>query len=234
MLSSDCRYLILPLVPLCSSQLCCLPVIARRTHQQIVLWSRWSRLVNILPVYQRIYSNLTGSKLDAVGHQRQTRAHRGSFAFVCVLSRLYIPLTHPIHLFIIQRTGVHSVADVFCLGCNERLGWFYHKAADHLQKYKEGTYILFEYISSTILLNFTRKIPSRAGEACKGKCVDLGRLILKLRSCTYVTQIERTTVAHLYICSCCGPGLDGPVTCFIPPPQLYQHGPRSAWRGGKM
>ena len=46
---------------------------------------------------------------------------------------------------ITQRTGVHSVADVFCLGCNERLGWFYHKAADHLQKYKEGTYLLFEY-----------------------------------------------------------------------------------------
>jgi hypothetical protein len=30
------------------------------------------------------------------------------------------------------------VADVFCVGCNERLGWFYHKAADPSQKYKEG------------------------------------------------------------------------------------------------
>jgi len=39
-------------------------------------------------------------------------------------------------------TGVHSVADVFCLGCDERLGWFYHKAADHLQKYKEGKFLL--------------------------------------------------------------------------------------------
>ncbi|KAK2461335.1 hypothetical protein APHAL10511_006862 [Amanita phalloides] len=39
-------------------------------------------------------------------------------------------------------TGVHSVADVFCLGCNDRLGWFYHKAADSSQKYKEGKYLL--------------------------------------------------------------------------------------------
>jgi hypothetical protein len=36
------------------------------------------------------------------------------------------------------RTGVHTVADVFCLGCNDRVGWFYHKASDHTQKYKEG------------------------------------------------------------------------------------------------
>ncbi|KAF9446219.1 yippee-domain-containing protein [Macrolepiota fuliginosa MF-IS2] len=39
-------------------------------------------------------------------------------------------------------TGVHTVADVFCLGCNERVGWFYHKAADYSQKYKEGKYLL--------------------------------------------------------------------------------------------
>ncbi|KZT29136.1 yippee-domain-containing protein [Neolentinus lepideus HHB14362 ss-1] len=39
-------------------------------------------------------------------------------------------------------TGVHTVADVFCMGCNERLGWFYHKAADQSQKYKEGKYLL--------------------------------------------------------------------------------------------
>ncbi|KAF8187488.1 yippee-domain-containing protein [Pholiota molesta] len=39
-------------------------------------------------------------------------------------------------------TGVHTVADVFCLGCNERIGWFYHKAVDQTQKYKEGKYLL--------------------------------------------------------------------------------------------
>ncbi|KAF7315659.1 Protein yippee-like [Mycena indigotica] len=39
-------------------------------------------------------------------------------------------------------TGVHTVADVFCKGCNERIGWFYHKASDYSQKYKEGKYLL--------------------------------------------------------------------------------------------
>ena len=41
-------------------------------------------------------------------------------------------------LTVLNRTGVHTVADVFCLGCNDRLGWFYHKATDPSQKYKEG------------------------------------------------------------------------------------------------
>ncbi|RPD78731.1 yippee-domain-containing protein [Lentinus tigrinus ALCF2SS1-7] len=39
-------------------------------------------------------------------------------------------------------TGVHTVADVYCMGCNERMGWYYHKASDHTQKYKEGKYLL--------------------------------------------------------------------------------------------
>jgi len=39
-------------------------------------------------------------------------------------------------------TGVHTVADVFCLGCNERMGWYYLKASDSSQKYKEGKYLL--------------------------------------------------------------------------------------------
>lgn len=37
-----------------------------------------------------------------------------------------------------HRTGVHTVADVFCLGCDDRIGWYYHKASDYSQKYKEG------------------------------------------------------------------------------------------------
>ncbi|KAI0675393.1 yippee-domain-containing protein [Trametes maxima] len=39
-------------------------------------------------------------------------------------------------------TGVHTVADVYCMGCNDRMGWYYHKASDHTQKYKEGKYLL--------------------------------------------------------------------------------------------
>jgi Yippee zinc-binding/DNA-binding /Mis18, centromere assembly len=37
-----------------------------------------------------------------------------------------------------ESTGVHTVADIFCVGCGDRLGWFYHKASDQSQKYKEG------------------------------------------------------------------------------------------------
>lgn len=39
-------------------------------------------------------------------------------------------------------TGNHTVADVYCLGCDDRLGWFYHKASESSQKYKEGKYLL--------------------------------------------------------------------------------------------
>ncbi|KAI0268731.1 yippee zinc-binding/DNA-binding /Mis18, centromere assembly-domain-containing protein [Gloeopeniophorella convolvens] len=39
-------------------------------------------------------------------------------------------------------TGVHTVADVFCVGCGDRVGWYYHKASDQSQKYKEGKYLL--------------------------------------------------------------------------------------------
>ncbi|KZW00191.1 yippee-domain-containing protein [Exidia glandulosa HHB12029] len=35
-------------------------------------------------------------------------------------------------------TGVHTVCDVFCTGCDERVGWYYVKASDEGQKYKEG------------------------------------------------------------------------------------------------
>ncbi|KAI0028032.1 yippee zinc-binding/DNA-binding /Mis18, centromere assembly-domain-containing protein [Vararia minispora EC-137] len=39
-------------------------------------------------------------------------------------------------------TGVHTVADVFCVGCGDRVGWYYYKASDQSQKYKEGKYLL--------------------------------------------------------------------------------------------
>ena len=38
----------------------------------------------------------------------------------------------------VLRTGVHTVADVHCLGCNDRIGWYYLKASSQPQKYKEG------------------------------------------------------------------------------------------------
>lgn len=36
---------------------------------------------------------------------------------------------------------MHTVADVFCVGCNDRLGWYYVKASDPSQKYKEGNIV---------------------------------------------------------------------------------------------
>lgn len=39
-------------------------------------------------------------------------------------------------------TGLHTVADIFCMDCEETLGWKYEKAYEDSQKYKEGKYIL--------------------------------------------------------------------------------------------
>lgn len=39
-------------------------------------------------------------------------------------------------------TGLHTVADICCLQCQEVLGWKYEKAYEESQKYKEGKYIL--------------------------------------------------------------------------------------------
>jgi hypothetical protein len=39
-------------------------------------------------------------------------------------------------------TGRHTVADIYCLECQEVLGWKYEKAYEESQKYKEGKYIL--------------------------------------------------------------------------------------------
>ncbi|KAF8526024.1 yippee-domain-containing protein [Hysterangium stoloniferum] len=39
-------------------------------------------------------------------------------------------------------TGIHTVQDAFCMGCNDRIGWYYFKSCDETQKYKEGKYLL--------------------------------------------------------------------------------------------
>ncbi|KIJ51342.1 hypothetical protein M422DRAFT_74252 [Sphaerobolus stellatus SS14] len=39
-------------------------------------------------------------------------------------------------------TGVHTVQDVYCAGCNDQIGWYYFRASDSTQKYKEGKYLL--------------------------------------------------------------------------------------------
>nr|XP_043636611.1 protein yippee-like [Erigeron canadensis]XP_043636612.1 protein yippee-like [Erigeron canadensis]XP_043636613.1 protein yippee-like [Erigeron canadensis] len=39
-------------------------------------------------------------------------------------------------------TGMHTVVDIFCVGCGSIVGWKYESAHDKGQKYKEGKFIL--------------------------------------------------------------------------------------------
>lgn len=39
-------------------------------------------------------------------------------------------------------TGLHTVADIYCITCNSVLGWKYEVAYEESQKYKEGKFIL--------------------------------------------------------------------------------------------
>ncbi|WOL02015.1 hypothetical protein Cni_G10734 [Canna indica] len=39
-------------------------------------------------------------------------------------------------------TGMHTVADIFCVGCGSIVGWKYETAHEKSQKYKEGKFIL--------------------------------------------------------------------------------------------
>uniref|UniRef100_A0A7R9U7K2 Protein yippee-like n=1 Tax=Pinguiococcus pyrenoidosus TaxID=172671 RepID=A0A7R9U7K2_9STRA len=39
-------------------------------------------------------------------------------------------------------TGLHVVADIYCIQCESLIGWTYEEAFDRSQKYKEGKFIL--------------------------------------------------------------------------------------------
>ncbi|KAF5738457.1 protein yippee-like [Tripterygium wilfordii] len=39
-------------------------------------------------------------------------------------------------------TGMHAVADLFCVGCGSLVGWKYETAHEKSQKYKEGKSVL--------------------------------------------------------------------------------------------
>ncbi|KAG7016009.1 hypothetical protein SDJN02_21113, partial [Cucurbita argyrosperma subsp. argyrosperma] len=39
-------------------------------------------------------------------------------------------------------TGMHTVADIFCVGCGSIVGWTYETAFEKSQKYKEGKSVL--------------------------------------------------------------------------------------------
>ena len=61
---------------------------------------------------------------------------------MCVLSSFEL-----LGVIVFCRTGVHTVADVFCMGCSERVGWYYVKASDPTQKYKEGECLKRTHVS---------------------------------------------------------------------------------------
>ncbi|KAH9624157.1 hypothetical protein KSS87_004750 [Heliosperma pusillum] len=42
-------------------------------------------------------------------------------------------------------TGMHTVVDIFCVGCGSIVGWKYESAHEKSQKYKEGKFILERY-----------------------------------------------------------------------------------------
>ncbi|XP_066386317.1 protein yippee-like At3g55890 [Miscanthus floridulus] len=42
-------------------------------------------------------------------------------------------------------TGMHSISDIFCVGCGEIVGWKYGAAYERSQKYKEGKIALDRY-----------------------------------------------------------------------------------------
>ncbi|KAG8985710.1 hypothetical protein FRB94_005449 [Tulasnella sp. JGI-2019a] len=39
-------------------------------------------------------------------------------------------------------TGIHTVADIQCVGCGSLIGWTYLKAHEQAQRYKEGKFIV--------------------------------------------------------------------------------------------
>ncbi|URE45138.1 hypothetical protein MUK42_13715 [Musa troglodytarum] len=39
-------------------------------------------------------------------------------------------------------TGMHTVSDIFCVGCGSIVGWKYDAAHEKAQKYKEGKIVL--------------------------------------------------------------------------------------------
>ncbi|KAH9702455.1 protein yippee-like [Citrus sinensis] len=42
----------------------------------------------------------------------------------------------------LMMTGMHTVADIFCVGCGSIVGWKYETAHEKSQKYKEGKSVL--------------------------------------------------------------------------------------------
>lgn len=50
----------------------------------------------------------------------------------------------------VMTTGLHTIRCLYCVVCQERVGWKYEVAFEEDQKYKEGRFILEEELISTV------------------------------------------------------------------------------------
>ncbi|MCL7027513.1 hypothetical protein MKW94_024392 [Papaver nudicaule] len=62
-------------------------------------------------------------------------------------------------------TGVHSVCDIFCVGCGSIVGWKYVAAQEKSQRYKEGKFILerFQVLGPEGTLYYFNNNPEASG-----------------------------------------------------------------------
>ncbi|KAF5940953.1 hypothetical protein HYC85_022120 [Camellia sinensis] len=69
------------------------------------------------------------------------------FSFHCRHGRAYlfdkvVNVTVGVKEERMMMTGMHTVVDIFCVGCGSIVGWKYEAAHEKSQKYKEGKFIL--------------------------------------------------------------------------------------------
>lgn len=75
----------------------------------------------------------------------------------------------------VLRTGVHTVADVHCLGCNDRIGWYYFKASNNSQRYKEGEH--WTGFIPVVILRMVREVHAGKREVGQGKFLANQRIL---------------------------------------------------------
>ncbi|KAJ4808417.1 Protein yippee-like [Rhynchospora pubera] len=60
----------------------------------------------------------------------------------CFLDHVIVNVTSGVREDRMMTTGMHTVCDIFCVGCGSVVGWKYIAAHEKSQKYKEGKFIL--------------------------------------------------------------------------------------------
>ncbi|XP_037495846.1 protein yippee-like isoform X2 [Jatropha curcas] len=69
-------------------------------------------------------------------------------SYLCSFSFNHLPLFGRVNVSMgvkedrMMMTGIHTVVDIFCVGCGSIVGWKYEIAHEKSQKYKEGKSVL--------------------------------------------------------------------------------------------